>query len=63
MCSVCSHKGELFECSAFPDGIPVEILEGKFDHRKPHEGDHGIMFNPSRKYGPPLVKEVLAIYE
>lgn len=31
-------------CYAFPDGIPTEILEGDFDHRKPYEGDNGIRF-------------------
>lgn len=31
-------------CFAFPDGIPEDILNGEFDHKKPHEGDHGIQF-------------------
>lgn len=31
-------------CDAFPDGIPIDIASGKFDHRKPHEDDHGIRF-------------------
>jgi hypothetical protein len=33
-------------CNAFPDGIPMEILMNKFDHRKPHVGDQGIQFDP-----------------
>jgi hypothetical protein len=31
-------------CSAFPDGIPDEILTGKHDHTKPYKGDKGILF-------------------
>jgi len=30
-------------CTAFPDGIPKEILAGA-DHRKPFPGDHGKQF-------------------
>jgi 2'-5' RNA ligase len=29
-------------CAAFPDGIPDDIWENRFDHRNPHEGDHGL---------------------
>jgi len=53
-CSICSHFLEpeagksrfLAEprCEAFPDGIPYEIQENWFDHRKPFEGDNGIRF-------------------
>lgn len=35
-----------FKCKAFPDGIPDEIIESKFDHREPHDGDNGIQFTP-----------------
>jgi len=31
-------------CKAFPYGIPQEILNGDFDHRKPYHGDNGIRF-------------------
>lgn len=31
-------------CSAYPDGIPVEILESEVDHRLAYTGDHGIQF-------------------
>jgi hypothetical protein len=33
-------------CDAFPSGIPADIAEGRFDHINPHEGDHGIRFEP-----------------
>ena len=33
-------------CDAFPDQIPYEIVSGKFDHTQPHEGDHGIRYEP-----------------
>ena len=32
------------DCRAFPQGIPIAILSGKFDHSKPYRGDHGIRF-------------------
>jgi hypothetical protein len=34
-------------CDAFPDGIPDEIIESNFDHRRPHPGDHGLLFEPA----------------
>jgi len=32
-------------CDAFKD-IPRDIRTGKFDHTKPHKGDHGIQYEP-----------------
>jgi hypothetical protein len=48
MCYSCVHlnPGEL-TCTAFPQGIPDEILDGRVDHRKPMEGDGGILFEQS----------------
>jgi hypothetical protein len=46
-CLGCKHF--LFEglsCDAFPEGIPREIVEGKFDHSAPYEGDGGIRYEP-----------------
>lgn len=28
-------------CSAFPDGIPAEINQGRVSHTQPYPGDHG----------------------
>jgi len=33
-------------CAAFATGIPDDIWWGRFDHRQPHEGDHGIRWEP-----------------
>ncbi len=45
LCVGCRHFLNLnLGCDAFPVGIPDEILTGKFDHRKPYPGDHGIRY-------------------
>ena len=47
-------------CVAFPRGIPPDILSGRFDHTRPHEGDGGIRFVPLRRRTPdqrPVVLE------
>jgi hypothetical protein len=35
------------KCGAFPAGIPTPILLSQADHRKPYEGDKGILFEPT----------------
>jgi hypothetical protein len=36
ICVNCKHFDlETFTCKAFPEGIPVEIIEGDNDHKKP----------------------------
>lgn len=55
MCWACKHsRGDSDEidgiltgtCDAFPDGIPLEIYAGGFDHRKEFAGDNGVRFEP-----------------
>ncbi len=46
MCLTCFHLlgWEWPKCEAFPEGIPADILNGEFDHSKPHEGDHDVQY-------------------
>jgi hypothetical protein len=54
LCSMCVHfhsedtdeNLDLVTCKAFPAGIPDEILREGFDHRSPHDGDNGVLFEP-----------------
>ncbi|MFF3016354.1 hypothetical protein [Streptomyces sp. NPDC057939] len=45
-------------CAAFPEGIPVDVLPGGFDHRRPHPGDGGVMFEPREGK-----ERIVALYE
>ena len=50
MCGKCKHYiNKKSACTAFPGGIPAEILEGEHDHRKPYPGDNGIRYEPIDK--------------
>jgi len=54
ICNDCIHvRDNGYECDAFPDGIPNEILTGEIDHHKPHPDDNGIQFekNPNTVRG------------
>jgi hypothetical protein len=44
ICWDCRHYRTDASCSAFPDGIPAEILDSEADHRRPYPGDRGIRF-------------------
>ena len=53
-CSDCNHFYDpafQWHCDAFPDGIPEDILDGSFNHKSPHEGDHGIQFEKKVEEG------------
>ena len=48
-CNRCINANSDNTCSAFPNGIPEEVLLGEFDHRKPYPNklnpqDQGIRF-------------------
>lgn len=60
ICEACVHRIPEFgapRCTAFPDGIPDQILGG-FDHREPFKGDQGIRFELD-----PNETAILALYE
>lgn len=46
-CALCKHKtlpGNF--CTAFPDGIPILIMDNDIKHDVPYPGDNGIQFEP-----------------
>jgi hypothetical protein len=43
-------------CKAFPQGIPSAIFRDGFDHRKPYEGDGGVLFEPKSQVDEDIVK-------
>ena len=46
-CTTCKNIFEgTTNCKAFPQGIPEELLEGKWDHTEPYPGDNGILYDP-----------------
>lgn len=48
VCLHCKHLNllTLTTCDAFPDGIPLPIWRGEYNHHTPFPGDHGIQFEP-----------------
>lgn len=47
ICTFCRHAGEeKRKCKAFPNEIPLEIWNGKNDHKQPVNGDNGIQYEP-----------------
>lgn len=45
-CDTCKHWSPVLPgiCTAFPEGIPTDILLGKNNHVTHVEGDHGILY-------------------
>lgn len=63
MCVDCYHfRGYArgMTCAAFLDGIPEEIIENRFDHRKPHPEDNGIRFEMKEDAPAELINQKLA---
>ena len=50
VCSSCKHYElsvedySIEKCMAFPEGIPLEIWEGRNDHKTSYPGDNGIQY-------------------
>lgn len=49
ICFTCARFAGLtpeigWACVAFPDGIPVDILASRANHRKSYPGDHGLQY-------------------
>ena len=45
ICNTCAHRHiGTVTCEAFPGGILDVILEGTFNHHKPHPEDGGIQY-------------------
>lgn len=58
MCLSCIHlTGKGLRCSAFPEGIPDEIIDGAVKHLEAYEGDHGFQFQQDPEKPEPLSAE------
>lgn len=57
-CSHCANKHpDMPTCRAFPEGIPMPLLDGERDHRAPYPGDFGIRYQPN----PEAIAELQAV--
>lgn len=45
MCADCARYRGGGRGEAYPDGIPIEIIMGKWDHRLPKPDDRGLQFD------------------
>ena len=53
-------RSPVHHCRAFEHGIPAVITEERFDHRRPHRGDHRIRFDPLNDAAAKLVEEIFS---
>jgi hypothetical protein len=60
LCASCTHLDENLTCKAFPDGIPVTIVDGNADHREPYVGDRGVRFEQHPRVTSPELEDFLA---
>jgi len=47
LCDTCERRTAWNICEAFPEGIPWDILQNRWDHREHYPGppdDHGLTF-------------------
>lgn len=57
LCIHCAHRIGVrrdHQCAAFPDGIPLDIINGRIDHRLPVDGDHGIRYEHASDLRPEI---------
>lgn len=61
-CAYCEHADDSgaipLACTAFPGGIPDEVLRNQVDHRGPVPGDQGIRFQFRRDLKPDVISIV-----
>jgi hypothetical protein len=51
-CQTCAHRrGSSVTCEAFPDGIPLVIFMGAYDHTAPYMED-GVILDQGLRYEP-----------
>jgi hypothetical protein len=48
LCHSCSRLRDAGTCTAFPDGIPTEIIHDGADHREAWPGDNGVRYRLRR---------------
>ena len=53
ICLYCTRfieAGKVLRCSAYPNGIPTAIEQGKDMHLMPRHDDNGLQFEPDPEY-------------